>query len=119
MKVTEKCDVYSFGVLILEVIKGKHPRDYITNLVSRTTESIELVDLFDERLLYPTPEVENVLISMMEVARACLNANFVSRPTMQIVSNSLTTGAQIQQCLGMYDIYIYIYMGIYWNSFCS
>ncbi|KAI5654817.1 hypothetical protein M9H77_32004 [Catharanthus roseus] len=100
MKVTEKCDVYSFGVLILEVIKGKHPRDYITNLVSRTTESIELVDLFDERLLYPTPEVENVLISMMEVARACLNANFVSRPTMQIVSNSLTTGAQIQQCLG-------------------
>ncbi|XP_027166024.1 MDIS1-interacting receptor like kinase 2-like [Coffea eugenioides] len=29
MKVTEKCDVYSFGVLTMEVMKGKHPGDLI------------------------------------------------------------------------------------------
>ncbi|KAJ0048754.1 hypothetical protein Pint_16681 [Pistacia integerrima] len=30
MKVTEKCDVYSFGVLVLEVILDKHPGDVLT-----------------------------------------------------------------------------------------
>ncbi|GJW78587.1 MDIS1-interacting receptor like kinase 2-like protein [Tanacetum coccineum] len=34
MKVTEKCDVYSFGVLVLEVIKGEHPGDIVTSLTS-------------------------------------------------------------------------------------
>ena len=54
MRVTEKCDVYSFGVLALEVIRGKHPRDYISDLTSQTTEDIQLMDLLDERLLCPT-----------------------------------------------------------------
>ncbi|KAJ0049542.1 hypothetical protein Pint_16712 [Pistacia integerrima] len=30
MKVTEKCDVYSFRVLVLEVILDKHPRDVLS-----------------------------------------------------------------------------------------
>ncbi|KAJ0800042.1 putative protein kinase RLK-Pelle-LRR-XI-1 family [Helianthus annuus] len=30
MKVTEKCDVYSFGVLVMEILKGQHPGDIIT-----------------------------------------------------------------------------------------
>ncbi|PON61565.1 Tyrosine-protein kinase, partial [Parasponia andersonii] len=32
MKVTEKCDVYSFGVLTLEVMMGKQPGDFISSL---------------------------------------------------------------------------------------
>lgn len=35
LKVTETCDVYSFGVLALEVIKGKYP----TNLVGSALSS--------------------------------------------------------------------------------
>lgn len=39
MVVTEKCDVYSFGVLVLEVLMGKHPGELITNLNSSTSTS--------------------------------------------------------------------------------
>lgn len=94
MKVTEKCDVYSFGVLILEVIKGKHPGDSITSLTLCPSETtLPIKDLLDDRLSYPTPEIENVLISIIKTARACLNSNSKYRPTMKIVSNMLVMAA--------------------------
>ncbi|KAH7858318.1 hypothetical protein Vadar_022355 [Vaccinium darrowii] len=34
MAVTEKCDVYSFGVLTLEILMGSHPGELISNLCS-------------------------------------------------------------------------------------
>ncbi|KAI8014905.1 MDIS1-interacting receptor like kinase 2 [Camellia lanceoleosa] len=60
MKVTEKCDVYSFGVLALEVIKGKHPGDFITSLSNSAIKNIELKDVLDQRLAPPSPEIEKV-----------------------------------------------------------
>jgi hypothetical protein len=80
--------VYSFGVLALEVLKGKHPGDYIADLALMSTENVPLMrDLLDDRPDYPDPEVENVLVSIMQVSRGCLNANPQSRPTMNMVSN--------------------------------
>ncbi|THG12673.1 hypothetical protein TEA_026800 [Camellia sinensis var. sinensis] len=63
MKVTEKCDIYSFGVLALEVIKGKHPGDFITSLLTAAVENIKLKVVLDQRLSPPSPEVEEVVIS--------------------------------------------------------
>ncbi|CDP21299.1 unnamed protein product, partial [Coffea canephora] len=75
MKVNEKCDVYSFGVLAMEVIKGKHPGDLIANLLSSKLEEIELKDLLDQRLLYPNQEIEKNLISILKLARECLHVD--------------------------------------------
>ena len=86
MKVTEKCDVYGFGVLTMEVIKGKHPGDLIAYLVSSKPEKIELKDLFDQRLLYPNREIENILASVLKVARECLHVDPQCRPTMLFIS---------------------------------
>ncbi|CAA2993099.1 MDIS1-interacting receptor like kinase 2-like [Olea europaea subsp. europaea] len=89
MKVTEKCDVYSFGVLALEVIKGKHPGDSIQNVTNFSPGNLQLKDLLDQRIPYPTREEEEVLMSIVEIATKCLHSNPHLRPTMELVSDIL------------------------------
>nr|XP_027120427.1 MDIS1-interacting receptor like kinase 2-like [Coffea arabica] len=91
MKVNEKCDVYSFGVLTMEVIKGKHPGDLIAHLMSSKPEKIELRDLLDQRLLYPNQEIEKILISVLKLARECLHVDPQCRPTMLFISRYLVS----------------------------
>ncbi|GAY65682.1 hypothetical protein CUMW_242990 [Citrus unshiu] len=90
MKITEKCDVYSFGVLVLEVIKGKHPRDFLSSTSSPSLNTdIALDEMLDPRLPVPSCSVQEKLISIMEVAFSCLNESPESRPTMKIVNQQL------------------------------
>ncbi|KAL5769832.1 hypothetical protein ACOSP7_013986 [Xanthoceras sorbifolium] len=86
MKVTEKCDVYSFGVLALEVIKGKHPGDLSPSLSSPLTRDNMLVkDVLDQRIPIPPPEFQDVVLKFLNIAIACLHANPQSRPTMNMI----------------------------------
>ncbi|CDP11205.1 unnamed protein product [Coffea canephora] len=72
MRVTEKCDFYSFGVLTLEIIKGKHPGEFVAHLMSSTTTGdVELKDLLDQRLSHPTQEIEKILVFILKIAEAC------------------------------------------------
>ena len=96
----EKCDIYRFGVLTLEVIMGNHPRDLISFLSSSlssstttsTTHDIQLKDILDQRLKPPRNQVAFKLVLSAKLALACLATNPKSRPTMQEVSKQLSIG---------------------------
>ncbi|XP_038717387.1 MDIS1-interacting receptor like kinase 2-like [Tripterygium wilfordii] len=91
MKVTEKCDVFSFGVLALEVIKGRHPGDIVLNAVSLPPILLEELDSFlDRRLPFPSNAVMDKLIFILKVAISCVDINPQCRPTMQLVSQLLS-----------------------------
>ncbi|XP_061952355.1 MDIS1-interacting receptor like kinase 2-like [Populus nigra] len=99
MKVDEKCDVYSFGVLTLEVMMGKHPGDFISSLMlSASTSSSSpighntvLKDVLDQRLPPPENELADGVAHVAKLAFACLQTDPHHRPTMRQVSTELTT----------------------------
>ncbi|XP_061952356.1 MDIS1-interacting receptor like kinase 2-like [Populus nigra] len=99
MKVDEKCDVYSFGVLTLEVMMGKHPGDFISSLMlSASTSSSSpighntvLKDVLDQRLPPPENDLADGVAHVAKLAFACLQTDPHYRPTMRQVSTELTT----------------------------
>ncbi|KAF3946784.1 hypothetical protein CMV_026990 [Castanea mollissima] len=93
MEVNEKCDVFSFGVLTLEIIMGKHPGDLSSYLSSPTFTIRELLlkDVLDQRLSLPMDEAAREVLSIAKIAIACLHTIPQSRPTMRKVSQELST----------------------------
>lgn len=89
MAVNEKCDVYSFGVLTLEVIMGQHLGDLTMSRLS--VEELSRQVVLDQRLVPPTGQVVEIVNGAVELAFACLNTNPRSRPSMLQVSIKLST----------------------------
>ena len=75
MKVNEKCDVFSFGVLTLEIIMGKHVGDLISSLSSPTftTCDILLKDVLDQHLSLSMIQAATEVLTIAKIAIACLH----------------------------------------------
>nr|KAJ0210088.1 hypothetical protein LSAT_V11C400167220 [Lactuca sativa] len=92
MIVTEKCDVYSFGVLALEILGGKHPRELLSSLNYSSRHDTSLENILDVRLAYPIDNklIENEILRVYHVALACTLTDPNTRPTMRKVSQELS-----------------------------
>lgn len=93
MKITEKSDVYSYGVVVLEVLTGKQPIDptipeglHIVDWVRQKRGGVEVLD----GSLRARPESEiNEMMQTLGVAVLCVNPSPDDRPTMKDVAAML------------------------------
>nr|GMD94118.1 MDIS1-interacting receptor like kinase 2-like [Ipomoea batatas] len=85
MEVNEKCDVFSFGVVALEVIMGRHPGDLVASISSSLlseNQNLVLKEVLDPRPSSPGKHEAEELVLIAKIAFSCLNFNPGSRPTM-------------------------------------
>ncbi|KAJ0810462.1 putative protein kinase RLK-Pelle-LRR-VII-1 family [Helianthus annuus] len=86
LRVNEKCDVYGFGVLILEVVTGRRPVEYgddnvliLEEQVKMMLEEGNVLDCVDESMgRYPEEEV----LPVLKLALVCTSQIPSSRPSM-------------------------------------
>ncbi|KAF8721730.1 hypothetical protein HU200_022906 [Digitaria exilis] len=90
MAFTEKCDIYSFGVVAMGVVMGKHPGELLLPLFCRTEQHRKLIEIWDQRITAPTSDDEKDIIVLVLAAFACLQICPKARPTMQQVYQALT-----------------------------
>ncbi|KAL6647501.1 hypothetical protein ACP70R_014938 [Stipagrostis hirtigluma subsp. patula] len=65
---TEKCDLYSFGVVIMEVVMGKHPGDLIGHLSSFEELDALLEDIIGKR---PATLTKNAELDIIQLITDC------------------------------------------------
>ncbi|GMJ15841.1 MDIS1-INTERACTING RECEPTOR LIKE KINASE2 [Hibiscus trionum] len=104
MQINEKCDVFSFGVLTLETLIGRHPGDLISFMSSSSSSSLSAScsssatfnyllaeDPLHMRLPSLMRQTAAEVVSIVKVAPQCLHASPQSRPSIQQVSQELST----------------------------
>ncbi|KAI3865963.1 hypothetical protein MKX03_036822 [Papaver bracteatum] len=106
MKVTEKCDVYSFGVIVLEVLMGMHPSEIITlfsqSLFASSSivgQNTMLTDILDQSIGVPPEVVQNKVMCIAKIGFSCLRSDPLTRPTMEEVSAKLSSSTHSNKSL--------------------
>ncbi|KAF7836346.1 MDIS1-interacting receptor like kinase 2-like [Senna tora] len=92
MAVSEKCDVFSFGVLVFEVLMGKHPADLISHIQSCSIQNMDFTEILDPRVSVAATKEQNLLqkLSLIgNLAVSCLQTNPQSRPSMRTIAHMI------------------------------
>ncbi|KAK4792436.1 hypothetical protein SAY86_022871 [Trapa natans] len=111
--ITEKADVYSFGIVILEIVCGRRVFDsslneedmHLPSLLKRKAREerlLEIVDKNGEDMQLHGPEA----VGMMMVAAWCLQGDLGKRPSMSAVVKALEGVNDIIMEVELDDIFI-------------
>ncbi|KAK9143610.1 hypothetical protein Syun_013010 [Stephania yunnanensis] len=102
-KVSESCDVYSFGVLLLEIVSGKKPLEKLPGGVKRDiiqwatpfVEKGSFESIADPRLKGRFDRAQ--LTNAVRIALQCTDSNPESRPSMMDVVEWLKVGCMTRK----------------------
>ena len=92
MKVTEKCDVYSYGVVLLELLTGKTPvqpleegGDLVTLVRHYIRDHSLWSGILDTRLNLEDKNIVDHMRTVLKIALLCTNVSPFDRPSMREV----------------------------------
>lgn len=98
MRVSPKCDIYSFGMVALEVMMGRHPGQLLNSLWAHRgggEEAVLLKDVLDGRIGEPVDDVRKDVVLVVMIASMCLSCDPELRPTMEHVARELDAGGSM------------------------
>jgi serine/threonine protein kinase len=102
MKVTEKCDVYSYGVVLLELLTGRKPVQsldqgggdlvtWVTNHINKYSLKLDIIDAKLD-LLHEIDVAQ--IFDVLKIALLCTDTSPSRRPTMRKVVAMLTSSSK-------------------------
>lgn len=98
LQVFEKSDIYSFGVVLLELLTGRQPMDPEfgegVNIVDWVKERVQTKEgmekILDQSVRVPSFSVKEEMMLVLRVALLCTSRSPINRPSMRDVVSMLS-----------------------------
>ncbi|KAG6414103.1 hypothetical protein SASPL_126821 [Salvia splendens] len=92
-KVNQKCDVYAFGILVMEILTGRAPdndgEEGLESLVRRVFREERPLSEIIDRVLWHEARAKKQVVATFHVSLNCTERDPELRPKMRAVSDSL------------------------------